>query len=85
MSALITQRNNPSVRIIKGIENKVKIGLTKILTNPRAKATQSVVENESTQTPGRNCAQSQTPKDTASHFKINFIMRIRMQIFPEFL
>jgi len=84
MRALITQRNNPRVRIIKGIENKVKKGFTNRLTNPRAKATQSEVEKESTQTPGRNWAHSQTPKDTASHFNSSFIMRIRRQIFPEF-
>ena len=43
MMALITNKNSPNVKMVKGNVNNTKIGFMKILSNPKTTATKSEV------------------------------------------
>ena len=53
MTALMTNKNKPNVMMVTGKVNKTKIGLMKILSNPKTTATIIEVPKLSTRTPGR--------------------------------
>lgn len=48
ISALITNKNNPKVTIVTGKVSTTKMGLIKILSNPRTMATINAVVNPAT-------------------------------------
>ena len=49
--AFITNKNNPSVKIVTGNVNNTKIGFTKKFNNPKTMATVNAVVNSSITTP----------------------------------
>lgn len=51
IQALITNKNNPKVKIVIGSVNKTKIGFTKKLSKAKTIATDNAVVNSSTITP----------------------------------
>jgi hypothetical protein len=58
--ALITNKNNPKVRIVTGKVKIIIMGLINILSNPRTIATINAVVNPATRTPGIKFAISNT-------------------------
>lgn len=60
ITALITSKNNPKVKIVAGSVNKTKSGFTKILSNPNTKATSNADPQPSTLTPGSRCDNNKT-------------------------
>lgn len=62
MSAFITSKNNPKVNIVKGIVNKMRIGLTNKFSKTKTIATQIDWIKLSTLMPGSKLARSKTKK-----------------------
>lgn len=69
----MTNRNNPSVKKVIGKVNKTKIGLIKILSNPKTIATKSDVVKLATCTPVIKCEISRTKTEVVKTLIINFI------------
>jgi hypothetical protein len=70
INALMTNKNNPKVKIVIGSVNKIKTGLTNRFNNPKTMATIMEVAKFATDTPGRNLAISKT-KTEVSKILIN--------------
>jgi hypothetical protein len=60
ISALMTSKNNPKVKIVKGIVNNIRIGLTNKLSKTKTMATQIDCIKLSTLMPGSKLARSKT-------------------------
>lgn len=73
MAALITSKNNPSVRMVTGNVNKIKIGLTMEFINASTTATISAVTILLVVTPGSMYDTSKTLNAVAINLKIKFI------------
>lgn len=72
ISALMTKRKRPNVKIVTGSVSNTKTGLRKMLSNPRTQATMTEVVKLTTCTPGIKCAMHNT--STA-------VIRIRRSVF----
>jgi hypothetical protein len=77
ISALITNKNKPSVMMVAGIVRKINNGRTKIFNNPITTATIIASQNVSTCTPGSKYAAIKT----VTLLKSNFISKLIFKIF----
>ena len=74
ITALITSKNKPSVRIVTGNVNKTKTGFTIKFKIASTKATIIAVPYPATLTPGKNLANKITATAVSRILMINFIM-----------
>lgn len=73
MTALMTNKNKPKVRIVTGRVSITKMGLIKIFSNPRTTATIKAVAKPSTRTPGIKFEISRTKPDVIRILMSKFI------------
>lgn len=73
ITALITSKNNPKVRIVNGNVKMTNIGFIKTLNNPKTTATSNEVVKLFTTTPFINRAITSTKIDVIRILKSNFI------------
>ncbi len=69
----MTSKNKPNVTIVIGKVNKMRIGFTKILSNPKTTATISEVVKLAMVTPGIKCAMITTKIAVIKILKNKFI------------
>lgn len=73
ITAFITSKNNPNVKIVNGNVKMTNIGFINTLNNPKTTATSNEVVKLSTTTPFINRAITNTKIDVISILKSNFI------------
>lgn len=75
MTALITSKNNPKVKIVTGKVNKTKMGLTIKLSKANTTATTIEVTKLSTETPPRKLASKVTRMAVTNNLIIKDILK----------
>ena len=73
ITAFITSKNNPKVKIVNGNVKMINIGFINTLNNPKTTATSNEVVKLSTTTPFINRAITNTKIDVINILKSNFI------------
>lgn len=73
INALMANKNNPSVTMVTGKVKITKIGLTKILSNPKTTATIKAVVKSATSTLVIKCEISKTKPEVTRILKSSFI------------
>ena len=73
ITAFITNKNNPKVKIVNGNVKMTNIGFINTLNNPKTTATSNEVVKLSTTTPFINRAITNTKMDVINILKSNFM------------